>query len=98
MEESELREQYKSSMRNIKDAMYSFPWESQKAYEYWLAQTFFFVKHSTRLLAMGSAFSGFEHEDIHRRMIDHLKEEQGHEYLAVNDLKVLVLLHPQCPF
>lgn len=56
-------------------------------YALWLAQTYYFVCNSTRLLmAAASRFPIHEKEQF-RRFLAHIKEEQGHEVLALNDIK-----------
>lgn len=65
----------------------SFPWEEKSAYAHWLGQTYYYVCHSTRLLAL--AASRFEDMPTHNRFLEHLREERGHEQMATNDLKAL---------
>lgn len=67
--------------------MTSLPWDNKEYYSNWLAQTYYYVSHSTRIMhiAAGSTNS----EVYHRRLLDHIQEEVGHENLALNDLKSL---------
>jgi thiaminase len=67
--------------------MQQFPWEDKEAYANWLSQTYHYVCHSTRLLAL--AASRFEDAKLHGRFLEHLGEEKGHEKLATHDLKHL---------
>jgi hypothetical protein len=68
-----------------------FPWSNTRAYATWLAQTFYYVGHSTRLLAAASARMPFDSlgDKLHHRCAAHIAEEKKHELLALHDLKVL---------
>jgi pyrroloquinoline quinone (PQQ) biosynthesis protein C len=68
-----------------------FPWTNRAAYAGWLAQTYYYVRHSTRLLA--SAASRFPHgrvgDTLHLRFGAHIGEEKRHELLCVRDIQAL---------
>jgi hypothetical protein len=70
-------------------AVDSFPWSNRKAYADFLAQTYYYVRHSTRLLAVAAA--RFPHDErgdaLHSRFSAHMAEEKRHELLCVHDLK-----------
>jgi thiaminase len=66
-----------------------FPIHEKSVYGDWLAQTYYFVDHSTRLLAIASSRFSAQRRDFHYRFAEHIKEERGHELLALNDLKRL---------
>jgi hypothetical protein len=70
-------------------AVDAFPWSDRRAYGDWLAQTYFYVRHSTRLLAAAAA--RFPHDErgdaLHSRFAAHMAEEKRHELLCVHDLK-----------
>lgn len=63
--------------------------ENQALYANWLAQTYYFVRHSVRLLNLSAGLTPFELQFFHQRAQEHADEEKGHEILAVNDLKSL---------
>lgn len=69
--------------------MHDFPWENRQAYVGWLTQTYFFVRHSTRLLSLTAAKFDLEQEPSHQRYLTHISEEKSHEKLAIHDLKEL---------
>lgn len=69
----------------------SFPWEDQEAYAWWLSQTYYYVCHSTRLLAASAARFSREENRFHLRFTQHMREEKSHEFLASSDLKELDL-------
>jgi pyrroloquinoline quinone (PQQ) biosynthesis protein C len=68
-----------------------FPWTDRAAYAGWLAQTYYYVRHSTRLLAAAAA--RFPHgragDTLHHRFGAHIGEEKRHELLCVRDLQAL---------
>ena len=70
-----------------------FPWTERSAYGDWLAQTYYYVHHSTRLLAAAAArFPTDERGDaLHHRFAAHMREEKKHEKLCIHDLRVLGL-------
>jgi thiaminase len=77
----------------MRAAMEGFPWHSRDAYADWLAQTYFYVRHSTRLLAAAAARLDFGEigDALHYRFAAHITEEKKHEQLCVHDLKQLGL-------
>jgi len=79
------------SMLEIRAAIRAFPWSDRAAYGDWLAQTYHYVKHSTRLLAAAAArFPTDEAGDaLHHRFAKHMAEEKKHELLCLHDLKAL---------
>jgi pyrroloquinoline quinone (PQQ) biosynthesis protein C len=69
----------------------AFPWTNRVAYMGWLAQTYYYVRHSTRLLA--SAAARFPHDRVgdtmHVRFGAHIGEEKRHELLCLRDIQTL---------
>lgn len=86
-----IQEIYNEQIQSLKPIIHEFPWESKINYGCWLAQTYFFVKESTRLLNLCGALMPQSLEDLHNRFIDHAKEEQGHAALLLKDLEALNL-------
>jgi hypothetical protein len=70
-------------------AVQSFTWENPVAYGYWLAQTYYFVRHTTSFLGLTASRFGHWQRDRQYRQIRHLAGESGHDQLLVNDLKTL---------
>ncbi len=79
------------SMLQVHAAIRAFPWSDRVAYGDWIAQTYHYVKHSTRLLAAAAA--RFPTDDagnaLHHRFAKHMSEEKKHELLCVHDLGAL---------
>lgn len=84
-----FKAEFDFSLSSLDQAVDNFPWENAYCYALWLAQTYYFVNHSTRLLALASSQCSLESQKFHVRFLDHLKEERGHEKLALQDLKIL---------
>jgi hypothetical protein len=56
-------------------------------YAQWLAQTYFFVRHSTSLL--GLAMPYIKNEELRHRFEKHIGEEERHDKLLLKDLEKL---------
>jgi len=76
-------------MAMMSKVIHSFPWEDKYAYGMYLAQTYYYVKHSTRLLAVAAGRMADHDLAYHRRFLEHAAEEKGHETIALKDLKNL---------
>src|SRR3712207_1317678 len=70
-------------------AVEAYPWKHKASYANALAQTYYYVSHSTRLLAVSASRFALEDEALHRRFAAHMVEEKSHHLLAAHDLKVL---------
>lgn len=60
-----------------------------QVYGNFLAQTYYYVSHSTRMLAFGAGLMKRSDENHFRRFIKHISEESSHEILAERDLQDL---------
>lgn len=80
---------YKTSVDYMSKAFKEFPWDNKLAYAQYLAQTYYYVCHSTRLLAASAARFSQEDQAFHRRFLKHTDEENSHELLAIRDLQKL---------
>lgn len=84
-----VQKEYDIIMDKTNSLIDGFPWQNKYAYMNWLAQCYYFVKHSTRLLALSSSLAPFSEEVLHKRMLKHVVEEMGHEKLVEKDIKKL---------
>jgi hypothetical protein len=86
-----MKELIEECLSRLGESIDRFPWENRRAYGDWLAQTFYYVRHSTRLLAAAAArFPNDERGDaLHRRFAAHMAEEKKHERLCVHDLAAI---------
>lgn len=85
----DLKQLAQAEMDKTKDLILNYPWENPVAYGMWLAQTYYMVCHSTRLVAMAGAYVQIGNEKLHGRFVDHSKEERGHQLICINDIKNL---------
>lgn len=63
------------------------PWGEENFYKNWLAQTYYYVRYSTRLLAYAAGLTPFEDSSYEKRLLEHIDEESNHEKLALKDLE-----------
>jgi hypothetical protein len=89
MEHQNLQQMVEEEMAKTKDLFLSYPWEDSYAHALWLAQTWYMVSHSTRLVAMAGAYVVPGNESLHARFVDHSKEERGHQAICLTDMKAL---------
>jgi thiaminase len=86
-----MRQALTTYLAELDLAVESFPWHARRAYADWLAQTYYYVRHSTRLLAAAAA--RFAHDErgtaLHQRFAEHMGEEKRHELLALHDMRAL---------
>lgn len=83
------QEQLIEKCEQVGNLICELPWENEKFYANYLAQTYYYVSHSIRLL--GLAIARLESDIVRKRFVTHISEEHGHEKLCVNDLKFLGL-------
>jgi uncharacterized ferritin-like protein (DUF455 family) len=84
-------------LNELDTAFRATPWQDKTVYGAFLAQTNYYVSHSTRLLALAASRFRFTEEQLHRRFIKHATEEMSHETLALRDLKHLGFALKQFP-
>ena len=82
-----MKKVFESGIAPLCDAADRFPWHDRGAYSQYLAQTYYYLIHSTRLLGLGAARFSDAEETLHRRFLDHAREEKGHHLLALKDLE-----------
>ena len=87
----EIESRFETTIRDTEEVFVSAPWHNVRFYSLWLAQTYYYVCHSTRLLASAAARFGVERDQLHVRFMQHMKEERQHEKLALKDIKNLGL-------
>lgn len=80
---------YNAEIKKVRAVFESVPWENPKVYAEFLAQTFFYATHTTRILALAGIRQPLENHDLHLRFLSHAGEERGHDKMLINDLKRL---------
>lgn len=78
---------FEIEMEKYKVAWSDFPWTDKKSYAAWLAQTYYYARHTTRIISFAGSLFNFEQQDIHNRFVDHTNEEKNHDRLLEADLK-----------
>lgn len=86
-----MKELLQNELEKLEPVIRECAWEDKRVYGNWLAQTYYYVCHSTRLLGLASSYFQRDRESLHRRFASHMGEEKGHEHLAISDLKGLKL-------
>lgn len=86
-------EYYEYPISLMGNAINRFDISNPKIYGNFLAQTYYYVSHSTRLLAFAAGLMKSEDEHHFRRFVKHIAEESSHEVLAEKDLEDLGM-HP----
>lgn len=86
MSQQSIKKTISDSCNEIVVQLQKSPWEDKMFYAQWLAQTTYFVRHSTRLLTLCAAHCNEKQMHLHHRFISHAAEEKGHEKLSLMDL------------
>ncbi|MGI4993320.1 iron-containing redox enzyme family protein [Halobacteriovorax sp. GFR7] len=73
------------SQYDIYEKVKNYPWENEYFVAEYLAQTYFYVSHSEKLLCL--AMARLDDDKIFRRFKEHLNEESAHDKLAIRDLQ-----------
>jgi predicted metal-dependent hydrolase len=76
---------------DVRAAVLRCPFENAHVYGDFLAQTYYYVCHSTRLLGLAAGRCRVDRDALHRRFARHISEETAHERLALDDLNALGL-------
>ncbi|HVK62579.1 MAG TPA: iron-containing redox enzyme family protein [Bdellovibrionales bacterium] len=84
-----IRDLVAQEMKKTAEVLWDYPWEDPRAYAMWLAQTYYMVAHSTRLVALAGACVDLDQNNLHARFVDHSREERGHEKICITDLKAI---------
>ncbi|MDD9971795.1 MAG: iron-containing redox enzyme family protein [Myxococcales bacterium] len=83
-----MRDFFQTEIRSF-DVVRQFPWTDRRGYADFLAQTYYYVCHTTRLLAVSAARIGVQREKLHHRFLKHAAQERSHHLLAERDLQQL---------
>jgi hypothetical protein len=88
---SALKQSVLDHVEQLGASVQKFPWENKIAYGCWLAQTYYFVRHTTSFLSLTASRFGPRERDRQYFQLHHLREESGHDLLLLNDLAALGL-------
>lgn len=84
-----LNEMFATHVQNSGEKVLAFPWEDKLAYANWLAQTSYYVAHTTTFICLVAAKFGPKDRDGHAHALHHLSEERGHDQMVRRDLESL---------
>ncbi len=76
-------------MDSVVETLKKRPWLERNYYCNYLAQSSFYTFYSIRMLAMAIANTSTDQKEYFRRSLEHFKEENGHDSIAIMDLKSL---------
>ncbi|WPU67035.1 iron-containing redox enzyme family protein [Peredibacter starrii] len=82
-----IKKAYQDSMKKFSKNNPSTLFKDKEVYGEWLAQTYFFVRHSTSLL--GYSLPHLKNEELRHHFEHHLGEEERHDLLALKDIERL---------
>ncbi|MFZ3231022.1 MAG: iron-containing redox enzyme family protein [Pseudobdellovibrio sp.] len=81
---------HQNKVNQLVEIFQNQPWSNKEYYSNWLAQSHYYTSYSTRMLATAAGWSSpAEDKSYYRRSLKHISEEQGHDLIAINDLKAL---------
>jgi thiaminase len=81
--------QFFEAHAHLLDPVREFPFSDRAAYAEFLAQTYHYVTHTTRLLGLVASRIGPDREKLHFGFMKHAAEERSHHLLAEHDLEKL---------
>lgn len=81
-----MNSRIRTQLNELAKAVEVFPWHDKEAYAAFMAQTFYYTRHTTRILARAASEFSIEDEKIHQRFLKHCQEEMKHEVLAERDV------------
>jgi hypothetical protein len=73
----------------IQSELMSFPFEHREFYGDWLAQTYYYVRRVSHVLAAAASRTPIERSALHDHFLRGITEEKDHAVLALEDLKDL---------
>lgn len=80
---------HEKKLHQLYDRFYNFNWQNSSCYAEYLAQSYFYICHSTKTLALTAGYISLEEPKVFRRMVKHISEEMNHEILCDKDLQAL---------
>ncbi len=82
-----LRQTIENKVSIAADKIRILPWENRSFYTQWLAQQYFLVRHTPKLLCAFALQLPIHQSDELNEILYHLKEETGHDRWLIKDLQ-----------
>jgi len=79
-----VKQTYEANIGALVDRFMNNPWDNKEFYAEYIAQTYYYVCHSTKLLKY--AADHCDHPELKECLLHHVKEELGHEQWCLKDL------------
>jgi hypothetical protein len=73
----------------IYQAFGNFPWSSRASYAGWLAQTYFYTRHASRVSAHAATRTPVTRPELHDHFVRTINEEKDHPPMVLTDLREL---------
>lgn len=80
---------HEKKLHEMYDHFYNFNWQDQECYANYLAQSYYYVNHSTKTLALAAGYMPTTEPKVFNRMVKHISEEMNHEVLCDKDLQAM---------
>lgn len=84
-----LRSKFEAVVQEVARVARALPWENKNFYSEWLAQQFYLVTHTPRLLCSYALRIPVQSRGEFDHILHHLKEETGHDGWLLKDLNKL---------
>ena len=76
-------------VERIYQVVKDYPWASRPAYAQWMAQTYFYTRHASRVSAHAALRTPMEREELHHHLVGTLVNEKDHPPMLLRDLDEL---------
>jgi len=84
-----MRLNYQKEKSEMIECLKQFPWDSKRAVGDYLAQTYYYVRHSEKFLALAAGLMDDGDRKYQKRFLQHLSEENAHDLMVKKDLENL---------
>jgi hypothetical protein len=76
-------------IHDISRTLGAYPWGDARAYANWLAQTYFYTRHASRVSAHATLRTPVTRHDLHDHFVRTINEEKDHPPMVLDDLREL---------
>lgn len=84
-----MRLNYEKQKIEMITKLRGLPWESKRTVGDYLAQTYYYVRHSEKFLALAAGLMSEKDRRYQKRFLQHLSEENAHDLMVKKDLENL---------
>ena len=89
MSSDQVIKNFEMKIESAQKLLLSLDWYDKNFYSTWLAQTYFFVKHTVGFLGLQVTKFNLAKDNNLVSILEHFREEQGHDSLILKDMKSL---------